>query len=151
MNFILGARWAFVCGGSAIDVSKTIQSIIQSINQQNLVTVNFPLFQGRLRGIEFSGTMNYLPYNKKLVSRAKELRKNMTVSEQKLWKNYLKTFPDRVYRQRPIENFIVDFYCPKLKLVIEVDGESHYYENAQNYDQERTQILLSLWVKSNSI
>jgi len=67
----------------------------------------------------------------------------MTVAEHKLWKNYLKTFPDRVYRQRPIDNFIIDFYCPKLKLVIEIYGESHYDENAQNYDQERTQILQS--------
>jgi len=91
--------------------------------------------------------MNYLPYNRKLVSRAKELRKNMTVAEQKLWKNYLKTFPYRVYRQRPIENFIVDFYCPKLKLVIEIDGDSHYQENAQAYDKERTQILQTYGLK----
>jgi very-short-patch-repair endonuclease len=91
--------------------------------------------------------MNYLPYNKKLVSRAKELRKNMTVAEQKIWKNYLKTFPYRVYRQRPIENFIIDFYCPKLKLVIEIDGNSHYNENAQDYDKERTQILQSYGLK----
>jgi len=91
--------------------------------------------------------MNYLPYNKKLVSRAKELRKNMTVAEQKLWKNYLKTFPYRVYRQRPIANFIVDFYCPKLKLVIEIDGESHYQENTQAYDNERTQILQTYGLK----
>jgi very-short-patch-repair endonuclease len=46
-----------------------------------------------------------------------------------------------VHRQRPIDNFIVDFYCPQLKLVIEIDGESHYLENAQIYDLERTQIL----------
>jgi len=91
--------------------------------------------------------MNYLPYNKQLVSRAKELRKNMTVAEQKLWKNYLKTFPYRVYRQRPIENFIVDFYCPKLKLVIEIDGDSHYQENAKDYDNERTQILQTYGLK----
>lgn len=91
--------------------------------------------------------MDYLPYNKKLVSRAKELRKNMTVAEQKIWKNYLKSFPYRVYRQRPIENFIVDFYCPKLKLVIEIDGDSHYTENAQDYDRERTQFLQTYGLK----
>jgi very-short-patch-repair endonuclease len=91
--------------------------------------------------------MNYLPYHKKLVSRAKELRKNMTVAEQKLWKHYLNTFPYRVYRQRPIDNFIVDFYCPKLKLVIEIDGESHASKNAQDYDKERTQILQSYGLK----
>lgn len=91
--------------------------------------------------------MDYLPYNKKLVSRAKELRKNMTVAEQKIWKNYLKNFPYRVYRQRPIENFIVDFYCPKLKLVIEIDGETHYTENAQEYDRERTRVLQGYGLK----
>ena len=101
----------------------------------------------RVRGDQILRTMNYLPYNKKLVARAKELRKNMTVAEQKLWNNYLKTFPDRVYRQRPIENFIIDFYCPKLKLVIEIDGDSHYNENAQDYDKERTQILQSYGLK----
>jgi len=85
--------------------------------------------------------MNYLPYNKNLVSRAKELRKNMTKAERKLWYDYLRNFKYRVHRQRPIDNFIVDFYCPQLKLVIEVDGETHYVENAQEYDAERTQIL----------
>jgi len=47
----------------------------------------------------------------------------------------------RIYRQRQISNFIVDFYIPKLKLVIEVDGESHFDENAIAYDEERTGIL----------
>ncbi len=85
--------------------------------------------------------MNYLPYNKNLVTRAKELRKNMTKAEKKLWYDYLRNFKFRVYRQRPIDNFIVDFYCPQLKLVIEVDGESHYQENAQESDLQRSKIL----------
>ena len=85
--------------------------------------------------------MNYLPYNKNLVPRARELRKNMTLAEKKIWYGYLKNFQARVYRQRPIDNFIVDFYCPKLKLVIEIDGDSHSSENAQKYDRERTEIL----------
>ncbi|MEM8777593.1 MAG: endonuclease domain-containing protein [Cyanobacteria bacterium P01_G01_bin.49] len=83
----------------------------------------------------------YLPYNPKLVERAKRLRKNMTNAEKKLWYDCLKHFQCRIYRQRPIDNFIVDFYCPRVKLVIEVDGESHYTDSAQKYDQERTQIL----------
>lgn len=86
-------------------------------------------------------TMNHLPYNKNLVPRAKELRKNMTKAEKKLWYDYLRNFQYRVHRQRPIDNFIVDFYCAELKLVIEVDGETHYSETAQAYDQMRTQIL----------
>lgn len=85
--------------------------------------------------------MNYLPYNKNLVSRAKELRKNLTLAEKKIWYKYLINYQYRVYRQRPIDNFVVDFYCPKLKLVIEVDGDSHFTEDGTLYDAQRTLIL----------
>ncbi len=67
----------------------------------------------------------------------------MTIAEQKLWKNYLKNFKYRVLRQRPIDHFIVDFYCPNLKLVIEIDGDSHYTKDAIIYDQARTEKLES--------
>ena len=83
----------------------------------------------------------HLPYNSALISRAKELRKNMTPAERKLWYRYLRTFEIRVLRQRPIDHFIVDFYCPSLKLVIEVDGESHYTEESKERDRARTQQL----------
>ncbi|MEA5576225.1 endonuclease domain-containing protein [Anabaena sp. UHCC 0451] len=89
----------------------------------------------------------YLPYNKNLVPRAKELRKNMTLAEKKLWYEYLRDFKYRVHRQRPIDNFIVDFYCPQLKLVIEIDGDSHYTENAKEYDLQRTEILQGYGLK----
>lgn len=82
----------------------------------------------------------FLPYNPKLIARAKEMRKNPTPAEKKLW-SYLRNFPLKFYRQRPIDNFIVDFLCEPLKLVIEVDGESHFTESAIIYDQERTRIL----------
>jgi very-short-patch-repair endonuclease len=78
----------------------------------------------------------HLPYNPDLVPRAKELRKNMTPAERKLWNEYLRTFPYRVHRQRPINHYIVDFYCPKLKLIIEVDGDSHFTPESQEYDQK---------------
>jgi len=83
----------------------------------------------------------HLPYNPALVPRAKELRKNMTPAERKLWYQCLRTFKHRVFRQRPIHHFIVDFYCHSLKLVIEIDGDSHFNETAQAYDEKRTQIL----------
>jgi very-short-patch-repair endonuclease len=92
--------------------------------------------QENLTGNEF-----YLPYNQKLVPRAKELRKNMTVAEKKLWYDFLHDFPLRVLRQRPIDNFIVDFYCAKLKLVIEVDGDSHFTDEGIKRDRARTEIL----------
>ena len=65
----------------------------------------------------------------------------MTKAEKKLWYDYLRNFQFRVHRQRPIDNFIVDFYCPKLKLIIEVDGDSHYRGDAPEYDRQRTNIL----------
>ena len=83
----------------------------------------------------------HLPYNRNLVDRARELRKNMTLAEKKLWYGYLRTFPLRVLRQKPIDNFIVDFYCAKLKLAIEVDGDSHFSLEAQAKDEARTNIL----------
>ncbi|MEG3435834.1 endonuclease domain-containing protein [Pannus brasiliensis CCIBt3594] len=85
----------------------------------------------------------HLPYNPALIPRAKELRKNATPAEKKLWERYLKTFPYRVLRQRPIDNFIVDFYCFPLKLVIEIDGDSHFTDRGLAYDRERTAILES--------
>ena len=82
----------------------------------------------------------FLPYNPQLVARAREMRKNPTVAERKLW-GYLPNFPVKFWRQKPINNFIVDFYCPKLKLVIEVDGDSHFTDSGLVYDEERTRIL----------
>lgn len=71
----------------------------------------------------------------------------MTVAEKKLWYGYLRTFPLRVLRQKPIDNFIVDFYCAKLKLLIEVDGDSHFSAEAQIKDEERTQVLQGYGLK----
>ncbi len=82
----------------------------------------------------------FLPYNPQLVARAREMRKNPTIAERKLW-GYLRNFPVKFWRQKPINNFIVDFYCPKLKLVIEVDGDSHFTDSGLVYDEERTRVL----------
>ncbi|MCG8364923.1 MAG: endonuclease domain-containing protein [Pseudanabaenales cyanobacterium] len=84
----------------------------------------------------------HLPYNPKLIARAKELRQNPTPAEKKLWQDYLRTLPLRILRQRPIDHFIVDFYCAALQLVIEIDGESHFTDAGQVYDVERSQVLV---------
>ncbi|AKV69367.1 endonuclease domain-containing protein [Microcystis panniformis] len=89
----------------------------------------------------------HLPYNTALVARAKELRKNMTLAEKKLWYSYLKNFKFKVLRQRPIDHFIVDFYCPSLKLVIEIDGDTHFTDEGKAYDKERTARLESYGLK----
>ena len=84
-------------------------------------------------------------HNKENVPFAKELRKNMTKEEKHLWYDYLKpyrqTFGVAFTRQKIIGNYIVDFYCPKAKLVIELDGSQHYEEDALFYDAQRTEYL----------
>ncbi len=93
----------------------------------------------RKRGLIWDGY--HLPYNARNVGYAQSLRKSMTHAEKKLWKYFLRTFKFRVLRQRPIDNFIADFYCPKLKLIIEVDGGHHCAEDIKTYDEYRTKML----------
>lgn len=81
--------------------------------------------------------------NNQMLPRARELRREMTPQERKLWYLFLRTYPVKIYKQRIIESFIVDFYCASAKLVIEVDGSQHYTESGMQYDQERSQILAS--------
>ena len=80
-------------------------------------------------------------YNRKLLESARELRKNMTPQEYKLWYIYLKNYPIKFYRQRIIDSYIVDFYCSCAKLVIEVDGSQHYTKDGVEYDRIRTSVL----------
>ncbi len=83
-----------------------------------------------------------LPYDNRLNDRAKELRHEMTLQERKLWFRFLRDYPIKVYKQRVIEYFIVDFYCAEARLVIELDGSQHYTEQGgREYDEERSQIL----------
>ena len=82
-----------------------------------------------------------LKYNKKLIPYAKELRHNMTKQEKHLWYDFLCTYPIRFQRQKVIDNFIVDFYCHKAKLVVELDGGQHYTEEGLEYDTSRSDIL----------
>jgi len=83
----------------------------------------------------------HLPYNPDLVGRARSMRKALTSAEKKLWEGLLRDFKFRVLRQRPIDNFIVDFYCPKMKLVIEIDGAAHFKDEGKALDRERAEIL----------
>ena len=82
-----------------------------------------------------------LPYDGRLNGRAFDLRHEMTSQEKRLWYAYLRTYPVKVYRQRVIEHFIVDFYCPLARLVIELDGSQHYTEQGMQYDMERSAVF----------
>lgn len=81
------------------------------------------------------------PYCKENIPLAKNLRKNMTPWERKLWFLFLRTYSVRFRRQTSIGNFIVDFYCAKAKLVIELDGGGHYTPEQMQKDAERTRAL----------
>ena len=78
---------------------------------------------------------------KVLVERAHKMRKEPTEEENKIWHIFLKKIRPRFLRQRVIGNYIVDFCCPKLKLIIEVDGEQHYMPENENYENKRTEFL----------
>ena len=92
--------------------------------------------------------MHFLPYNKTLKEFSRELSSHSTLSEVLLWQK-LRASQVRGYdfnRQQPLGNYIVDFYCRKTNLVIEVDGGSHDYEEAVVEDRKRQQILEELGV-----
>ena len=79
--------------------------------------------------------------NNNLLDNAKKLRKNMTPQEKRLWYDYLRQYPVKIYKQRIVDNYIVDFYCHKAKLVIELDGYSHYTDEGKKEDYNRTEKL----------
>ncbi len=87
---------------------------------------------------------SFLPRNKKLKGFSRALRKNATEQENKLWYQFLRTYPVRFNRQRIIDNYIVDFYCDKAKLVVELDGSQHFEETGKAKDTERDKYLESL-------
>ena len=82
-----------------------------------------------------------LPYQKKLIPRAQELRKKATKQENHLWYDFLHNYPVRFQRQKTIDSFIVDFYCHEARLVIELDGSQHYDEQGLAYGKNGRQFL----------
>jgi very-short-patch-repair endonuclease len=101
----------------------------------------------------------WVTYNPKLKQIARTLRNNMTLSEILLWQEIKgkKLNGYDFHRQKPIDDYVVDFYCPKLRLVIEIDGDSHDgKENADFIRQKKLESMgltvLRLWdsdVKDN--
>jgi len=89
-----------------------------------------------------------LPFNKNLKTLARELRKNMTEAETFLWQRIRrKQLKGRqFYRQKNIGDYIVDFYCPSAKLIVELDGGQHYTEEGKRRDQVKDKYLESLGI-----
>jgi len=95
----------------------------------------------RKRGLIFNG--RHLPYNPELKDRAQYFRENLTQTEKKFWLDFCKRNDYRWRTQAIIDSYIVDFYCPKLKLVIELDGLEHNKKDSKEYDAVRDNILES--------
>ena len=88
-----------------------------------------------------------IPKDNTKLEKARKLRREMTPHERKLWYLFLRKYPVKIYKQRIIDRFIVDFYCASAKLIIEVDGSQHYEEQGQAYDMDRSAILESYGLK----
>lgn len=90
-----------------------------------------------------------LPYNPLLKERARELRSKMTEAEVILWQHLRmrQVKGMKFLRQRPILNYIVDFYAPEARLVIEVDGGHHFEDETMEYDKTRDADLKGLGLK----
>ncbi len=87
-------------------------------------------------------TNKIIPYNPRLKILAKELRKQRILSKVILWKVIKgKSLKVEFHRQVPMLEFIVDFYCHELKLVIEIDGSSHQYDESFKDDMMRQQLI----------
>ena len=84
-----------------------------------------------------------IPYNKKLVQNARNLRKNMTPEEKHLWYDLLKRLPFNVRRQHNIDNYILDFYIAEKKIAIEIDGIQHAFREHKDADEKRDEFLKS--------
>ena len=85
-------------------------------------------------------------HNHKLTRLSQNLRRDMTKEEKHLWYDYLRKLPITIHRQKVIGNYIVDFYCAGVKLVIELDGRQHYNEEGREADRIRDEFLAGLGI-----
>ena len=88
-----------------------------------------------------------LPQNPVMQEAGERLRNEMTREERHLWYDFLRAFRPRFYRQYTIGSYIVDFYCPEARIVIEADGAPHFTKEGQANDAVRTDYLNSLNVQ----
>ncbi len=105
-----------------------------------------PLLKGRTK----EGLLKpMLPYNKNLKPLARQLRSSLTKAENIFWQKvrHKQLLGCQFYRQKTLGNYIVDFYCPAKKLVVELDGSQHYDPDYQILDQQRSAYLHQLGLK----
>ncbi|MEK6645473.1 MAG: endonuclease domain-containing protein [Candidatus Firestonebacteria bacterium] len=105
------------------------------LKQKEVLRIVPPPDKGELEGV------NYIPYNPKLKEYARQNRKNPTPTEKRIWELLSRKQFDglKFTRQKPLENFIIDFYCSELLLGIEIDGDTHAFQ--EKYDELRSDAL----------
>ena len=87
-----------------------------------------------------------MQHNKDLTHLAQKLRKEMTKEEKQLWYQFLKTYHIQFKRQVTCGEYILDFYCPKVKLAIELDGSYHHFSMISENDKTREEYLASIGI-----
>ena len=90
----------------------------------------------------FVTSNRYVAYRRHLKPRARAMRTDGTPAERKLWYEFLSGLPQKFTRQKPLGRYVVDFYCSRHRLAIEVDGDSHYSGHGESYDAARTVVWL---------
>jgi len=88
-----------------------------------------------------------VPYQLRLKEPSRALRRDPTPAERKLWFEFIRDLPHKFTRQKPLGSYIADFYCSRLRLVIEIDGDSHFTDRGDTYDAKRTAALAAVNVR----
>ena len=88
-----------------------------------------------------------VPYRLQLKKPSRSLRRDATPAERKLWYEFLRHLPQKFTRQKPLGSYIADFYCSPRQLVVEIDGDSHFTDQAERYDERRSAVLQSLGLR----
>ena len=84
-------------------------------------------------------TRRFIPYRRDLKPRSQALRRDPSPAERKLWYEFLRDLPAKFTRQKPLGCYVADFYCARVRLVVEVDGDSHFTDRGKRYDEGRTE------------
>jgi very-short-patch-repair endonuclease len=82
-----------------------------------------------------------VPYHLNLKRPSRLLRRDQTPAERKLWYEFLRDLPAKFTRQKPLGAYIADFYCSRFKLIVEIDGDSHFTAGGAGHDASRTAAL----------
>jgi very-short-patch-repair endonuclease len=88
----------------------------------------------------------FFRYRRDLKTRGRSQRRDPTPAERKLWFEFLSAHFEKFTRQKPLGPYVADFYCARHRLVIELDGDSHFGDAGERHDQARTEMLATLGI-----